>query len=107
MDASTYIFDTNKLTDLKLTKGTTGIGVNYTTGSGAFYANTPWYNSRGLGGASTSSIGTNPLKVTIGEGVKKIGNYTFYYANRVQLQSSISGITIGTNAFTYSGESIN
>ena len=104
INAGYYLFNTGKLEELKLTKGTTGLGYDYAT----VYSNrTPWYYSREIGGASSTSIGTNPLKVTIGSDISKIGNYTFYNAYRVQLQSSISGITIGSNAFTNSGANIN
>ena len=54
-------------------------------------------------GATSTSIGNKPLKVTIDDGITKIGNYMFYQSNRVQLQSSIDGITLGTNALTNSG----
>ena len=96
---------TTKLEELHLTKGTTGIGYNYTTNNS--YENgikyTPWYTSREYGGASATSVGESPLKVTIDEGITKIGNNLFKDCYRIQLQSSIDGITIGTDAFTNSG----
>ena len=102
------VYGTTELEELHLTKGSTGIGFNYNCGSSDPSTSCdprcrPWYTSREYGGASATSIGEKPLKVTIGEGVKSIGQNTFYNSYRVQLQSSVEGITFGTNAFTNSG----
>ena len=102
---------TSELEELHLTKGSTGIGVRYYYWDSGMategHLNTPWYQSREYGGASASSVGTSPLKVTIDEGITKIGDGMFYNSYRVQLQSSIAGITIGNNALTNSGASVN
>ena len=98
------VFSTSELEELHLTKGSTGIGFDYkNVGGDAFIGNTPWYLSNRHGGASSSTIGSKPLLVTIDNGITKIGNYMFYNSYRVQLESSIDGITIGNNAFTNSG----
>ena len=102
------VYGATQLEELHLTKGSTGIGYNYNCGSSSDSTlcekrSTAWYTSRTYGGASETSVGEKPLLVTIGEGVKSIGSNTFNNAYRIQLQSTISGITIGSNAFTNSG----
>ena len=75
---------------ITLSKGTTGEGIDYTyTGNANNYCSAPWYISR-------SSIKT----VIIGEGITKVGNYTFcdlpntvsYYA-----RGASGSFTIGAN----------
>ena len=90
-----------------MTKGSTGKGFNYVNSTGS-YGYTPWYTSRTYGGAtsggaSTTSVGENSLKVTIDDGITRIGDNMFYNCYRIQLESPIDGITIGNNAFTNSG----
>lgn len=57
------------LTNITLTKGTDGVGRDYTTGT---YTYTPWYIS------SHSESMTNKITVTLSEGITRIGDYTFY-----------------------------
>ena len=105
-------YGSSKLEELYLTKGTTGAGYSYGCSSSdqstnCDYRSTPWYTSRELGGASVSSIGSKPLKVTLESGITSVGQRTFFNSYRVQLTSSVSGITIGTEAFKNSGAIIN
>ena len=105
--SASSLFDTTKLEKLHLTKGSTGIGVNYSANKNhpPFYQTLPWYQSREYGGASATSVGSSPLKVTIDEGITSIGSNMFRENYRIKLTSNLSNniTNIGEYTFYQSG----
>ncbi|MBQ3137680.1 MAG: leucine-rich repeat protein [Clostridia bacterium] len=90
-DSGTFDGCTN-ITDITITKGTSGGMVSYKTDSDyrSYYRNTPWYAGR-----------NNDLKITVEEGVGNIGSYAFYNCTglkEISLPKSIS--SYGTDAFS-------
>lgn len=91
--AKNPLYDLTNVVSIHFLKGSTGVGPNYSSNSGAnynSYAHTPWYMSR-------NSI----TEITLDEGIVSIGNYMFSHmpVNSLSIEFPVSLTSIGASAF--------